>query len=229
MATQVSGRRLRGLLMLLPAATALLTAPLVSAGVAQGTGIVQSVHDFSGGTRQICVVCHTPHNAIDGETPLWNHMLSTTDHSGALYSSPTLDATVGLPDGPSKLCLSCHDGSVALDNFGGRTDGFSTLSGSKAIGSDGLTNDHPFSFVYEQARTNGDQGLRDSTDTVTIGSAKSKTGPLAEVMLVGGKLQCNSCHDVHNNYTVYSGEAAGNRLLKVTLLGSQLCLTCHTK
>lgn len=215
---------------LLSAGVTLLFNSAAYAGAAQGTGITGSVHDFSGGTRQICVVCHTPHNAIPGEKPLWNHQLSTTDHTGALYSSGTLDATPGLPDGASKLCLSCHDGSVALDNFGGNTSGFTTLSGTKAIGLDGLSNDHPLSFVYEDARTNGDLGIRDSAELVTIGSAKTKSGPLSEVMLDGnGKLQCNSCHDVHNNYSVYSGEAAGNRLLKVTLLGSQLCLTCHTK
>jgi hypothetical protein len=61
---------------------------------------------------EICVFCHTPHNA-NPAVPLWNQTLS----SGVTYlpyTSTTLKATVGLPTGSSKLCLACHDGTVAL-------------------------------------------------------------------------------------------------------------------
>src|SRR3954451_17667369 len=60
---------------------------------------------------EICIFCHTPHRGT-GETPLWNHALSSATYTP--YTSSTIKAAVGQPTGASKLCLSCHDGTVAL-------------------------------------------------------------------------------------------------------------------
>jgi predicted CXXCH cytochrome family protein len=191
--------------------------------------IVGSAHDFSddgwaGG--EICIACHTPHNAdiSVGDAPLWNH--AVTNKVFALYTSPTLDAAVAQPDGSSKLCLSCHDGTVALDSFG-TTTGTLFMSGAEAVGADELSNDHPISFVYDTALAGADGSLfdpADTTRTITVGAgADSKQGTLDAVMLLGGKLQCASCHDVHNKFT------NGPVLLKIANTGSALCLTCHNK
>lgn len=189
--------------------------------------IIGTKHDFSasgwsGG--EICVACHTPHNADNtiAEAPLWNHAL--TGKTFALYTSPSLDATVAQPDGSSKLCLSCHDGTVALDSFG-TTTGTTFMSGSSAVGADDLGNDHPISFTFDTTLATTDGALYDPAATsVTIGAgADSKTGNIADVMLLGGKVQCASCHDVHNKFT------NGPKLLRVANTGSALCLTCHNK
>ncbi|MCP4665925.1 MAG: cytochrome C, partial [Deltaproteobacteria bacterium] len=91
--------------------------------------IAGSAHDFStqpwmaAHNGQICLPCHTPHNADTSVTdgPLWNHQV-TTVATYTLYTSSTFEATdSGQPDGRSKLCLSCHDGTVAVDSFGGVT------------------------------------------------------------------------------------------------------------
>jgi len=105
-------------------------------------GITGSVHDFSsqgwsGG--EICKVCHTPHNADSTVGPLWNHELSSATYT--LYSSLTLDGDMSPPGRASKLCLSCHDGTVAIDSFNGTTGG-SFVSGNALIGTD-LSDDHP--------------------------------------------------------------------------------------
>jgi len=74
-----------------------------------GPGPVKSASE-----TEICVFCHTPHNA-NPAVPLWNQTLS----SGVTYqpyTSTTMKATVGLPTGSSKLCLACHDGTVAIGN-----------------------------------------------------------------------------------------------------------------
>jgi hypothetical protein len=68
-----------------------------------------------GGTDEVCVFCHTPHfsNTDMVDAPLWNRM-----NSGAVftpYDSSTLDSKPGQPGGNSMACLSCHDGTVALD------------------------------------------------------------------------------------------------------------------
>ncbi|NOX90398.1 MAG: cytochrome c3 family protein [Calditrichaeota bacterium] len=185
-----------------------------------GQSIVGSAHDFSGkswnATGEICIVCHTPHNADNTVTgaPLWNHEVTTATFTP--YSSATLDATVGQPDGSSKLCLSCHDGTVAVDNFGGETNGGEFVTGDYLIGTD-LSNDHPVSFTYDAALASADGDLYDPTT-----ESSGMGGTIADDMLTNGELQCASCHDVHNG----SGVA---KLLVKNNSNSALCLTCHSK
>lgn len=191
--------------------------------------VAGSAHDFttqgwSGG--EICVACHTPHNADSAQAAqLWNHTVSTTNFS--MYTSMSLDATsTGQPGGISRLCLSCHDGTVGVDSFGGAT-GATFMTGEKVVGSGGnLSDDHPISIRYDSALALADGSLRDPTTTsTTVGltSSKSRTGTIDQVLLVDGTLQCTSCHDVHNAFT------AGEPLLKISTTGSQLCFTCHDK
>lgn len=187
--------------------------------------ITGSPHDFSGRTwntsKEICIVCHTPHNALSTLIPLWNH--ATTVATFTLYSSPSLNATMAQPSGSSKACLSCHDGTVAIDSFGGATGSRKFPPGSrKNLGTD-LSDDHPVSFTYDTTLATADGGLNDpATKTVTSLGGKTITAG----MLVGGKLECSSCHDVHRDK---GDSAAVNDLLLVNNTGSALCLTCHNK
>lgn len=179
-----------------------------------------SAHDFTDGTwnttGQICLVCHTPHNAdvTVSNAPLWNH--ETTMSTFTTYHSASMDATTGQPDASSKLCLSCHDGTVAVDNFGTQTGGSHFLSGNSRIGTD-LSDDHPISFTYDAALASVDHGLYDPT-TTNSGLGSSITND----MLIGNQVQCASCHDVHNGSGV-------DKLLRKTNQASALCLTCHNK
>lgn len=192
--------------------------------------IAGSAHDFStlgwNGGAEICVACHTPHQSDTTVTaPLWNHTNTTTNFT--MYTSPTLDAvSTGQPGGTSRLCLSCHDGTIALDSFGGAT-GTTFMTGRGAVGSAGdLSDDHPISITYDATLAATDGSLYDPTITnVTVGAVggKTKTDTITNAMLTGGTVQCSSCHDVHNTFTV------GAPLLKVTTAGSALCLTCHNK
>ncbi len=185
-----------------------------------GQTIVGSAHDFSNenwnNTTEICVVCHTPHNAnvTVADAPLWNH--EVTQATFTLYNSSTLDATMGQPDGASKLCLSCHDGTVAVDNFGGQTNGNEFITGDDLLGTD-LSNDHPVSFTYDATLATTDGGLFDPTTTNS-----GLGGTIDADMLYNSKLQCASCHDVHN------GSGVANLLVKSNAT-SALCLTCHSK
>ena len=72
---------------------------------------------------QVCIFCHTPHHAITDTSllnaPLWNHRLSTalyavTNAPGAGYQ---LSEPRNPPDGSSKMCLSCHDGTIGIGNL----------------------------------------------------------------------------------------------------------------
>lgn len=182
--------------------------------------IATSAHNFSSSgwnsTGKICIVCHAPHNAstVVANAPLWNH--ETTTQTFTMYSSGTMDGTLGQPDESSKLCLSCHDGTIALENFGSVTGGTNMLTGTTLLGTD-LSNDHPISFTYNTALATADGELEDpSTATSGLG------GTIDQDMLISGKMQCSSCHDVHNTAGLAS-------MLRIDNAGSALCMTCHTK
>jgi hypothetical protein len=132
---------------------------------------------FHGPTDVRCASCHTPHKATSGTVPLWNG--AATKSTFTLYSSKTIDAVMGQPDGSAKLCFSCHDGVVTGTGHGLGTD---------------LTLNHPLSFVYDSALATKDGHLKDPT-TATVVSG----GTIAKDLLdVDGKLQCVSCHEIHN-------------------------------
>ena len=87
---------------------------------ARAASIVNSPHNLSvssPGTikalteSQICIFCHTPHNSVS-DAPLWNRFSSGETYIP--YTSTTIKAVPGQPTGDSKLCLSCHDGTIAL-------------------------------------------------------------------------------------------------------------------
>ncbi|MEJ2545748.1 MAG: hypothetical protein P8Y99_16920, partial [Calditrichaceae bacterium] len=79
-----------------------------------GPGTVKATNE-----SEVCIFCHTPHNSSPRK-PLWNKADPGVTYD--LYSSSTLDATPGQPDGFSLLCLSCHDGTIALGDVISRTD-----------------------------------------------------------------------------------------------------------
>ncbi len=89
--------------------------------------VVNTVHNLSvsgpGSIRaasetEVCIFCHTPHDSRP-ESPLWNRQDPGVTY--VLYNSSTVQAMTGQPDGSSVLCLSCHDGTIALGNVLSRT------------------------------------------------------------------------------------------------------------
>ncbi|MBP6335109.1 MAG: cytochrome c3 family protein [Bacteroidia bacterium] len=190
------------------------------------TTIAGSVHDFSvvqwnpynatttmGG--QICQPCHTPHNADPTITaaPLWNHSFTTQSYqmyTGYEFGPGGSGYNVIAPDGTSKLCLSCHDGSVAMGSFGGQI-GFARMTSDARVGLD-LRDDHPISFVYDSLQAGG---VWDKTHVF------SGTKRVSDLLDANSKVQCTSCHLVHSNPNGY--------LLNMSNQGSALCLACHKK
>jgi len=190
---------------------------LAARGAGAQTGhITGSKHDFSAqawAAQQICIVCHTPHNGGAGAGPLWNHASTTAPFT--LYSSDTFDGTFApsAPVGASRACLSCHDGTVALDSYGGNT-GTTLLTGPALLGAN-LADDHPVSFTYDNL---ADPELWNPT----IAGRGPRGGSIQDEMLFGGRVECASCHDVHNSFNQA-------KLLVKSNVGSALCLTCHDK
>lgn len=208
---------------------------LVSA-VAVFAGIEGTKHDFSGAAwsgNEICLPCHTAHNADPCEgAPLWSHAVVTTGKTYTPYTSTTIDINepgyVGGSvtfTGTSKLCLSCHDGSVNLDAYtgGGDTTGIADVNVAAKVTKTGGTNDlsrmHPIGFRYRNALVNADGELQ-SVATVNSSAVVLEDYTDADT---GGLVTCSSCHDVHGSV------ASADPLLVMSNTGSDLCLTCHNK
>lgn len=180
-----------------------------------------SQHDFSSKSwsgGEICKVCHTPHNADIGivEAPLWNHQTTTATYQ--LYESSTLLSHTEQPRGPSKICLSCHDGTVAVDSFGGNT-GSTQISGNAMIGTD-LRDDHPVSIHWKHKPGPWGPNTPSCLSCHNLGGSIAVVAPLP---FPGGYVECSTCHDVHGT------EANYPHLLRMWNDRSSLCLYCHWK
>ena len=127
-----------------------------------------------------------------------------------MYSSATIDMDIaGGPQGVSLACLSCHDGTIAVDSFGGNSSGTSWVSGSALIGTD-LSSLHPVSVTYD---TTKDPDFNNKTSVVAAG-----------LVLYGDhkdQVECGSCHNPH--------DPTNQPFLRISNAGSALCLTCHNK
>lgn len=199
----------------------ILTAMFLTAGLALADeSVVNSKHDLSAqgpgpirsiGEDQVCIFCHTPHNAAP-QTPLWNRANPRTYYR--IYESSTIDARIDQPSGPSKMCLSCHDGSLALGNVLSRPATHPIVMTQRTIppGSTDLTNDlsddHPIGFRYDRALSNMDRQIR-APELV------SSDLPLG----AHGEVHCSTCHDPHNNEL--------GSFLRVSDQMGAICISCH--
>jgi predicted CXXCH cytochrome family protein len=195
----------------------LFVAAVLLASGAQAA-VIGTSHDLRGtiGGSQVCVSCHTPHGASPA-VPLWNHSLPSPANTYNVYTgSATIDATdlsdfLSSDGSISSLCLSCHDGTVALGSLvndpGDLTDTTTTITGDANLGTD-LTNDHPVNFTFDAALIAADGELQAPTNAILF-------GPTAD------QLQCGSCHDPHDDTNA--------PFLIISNAGSALCLDCHVK
>lgn len=227
------------------------------AGIIPGSGIESTFHDLSlttgprnnygdiaeqTGKDRICIYCHAPHNGrLPDETvsytPLWNHATTlisdfTMYSSGKAPAENSEDTSIAMevatqPGAVSLLCLSCHDGSIAISAYGYNPSGSrGSASGARATGriligggTGDLRNHHPIGFYYIDAvKRNG--GLK-PLDTLVLGA--NRYGLTIEDLLWNGRVECTTCHDVHN------GRSEGSKFTYVEDRHSNFCLSCHRK
>ncbi len=181
------------------------------------TGVVGSKHDLSvsgpgpikaQSETEVCVFCHTSHTT---GPRLSSRPESETRHRS--YESSTARAAPMAPTGASRICLSCHDGTIALGDTRGRriqmnasTVGGRIPPGRRSnLGTD-LRGSHPVSFKPGE-------------------SAQVRNPPRTDAVRLdhGGELQCTTCHDPH---VEYAPGVEGKFLVK-TSRRSELCRSCH--
>jgi hypothetical protein len=174
------------------AAFAVVAVSVSGNAFAQATGIVTTKHNLGStsaagnnqvtDTAEVCVFCHTPHGgSTSAPAPLWNKRLRSdglpangvgTYTSYATLQTPSLDGIVAPVGSISVACLSCHDGTQAMDNIinapgsgnvtadgggdlglgytwsGPRVDAQGRLTGGPALLGIDLSNDHPIGIQY---------------------------------------------------------------------------------
>jgi predicted CXXCH cytochrome family protein len=169
----------QGKLKSIGAAAILLCAMAWTGASAQVSGISNTPHNLSptgpgnkfngaAANAEICAFCHTPHGSNDTvSAPLWNRVNgSATYTTYSSTNSTTIDGAVAPVGSVSIACLSCHDGTQAMDTVINQpgSDGYS--AGGARMGADtdwsvsatmpagianlggDLTNDHPIGIQY---------------------------------------------------------------------------------
>ena len=205
---------------------------VVIQGAAFGKGsIIDSPHNLSASGKfavkyqeeeRICIFCHTPHAPkesmlpTDGRPyPLWGHALSNPAGGWTPYDSTTLHERPSanwVPTGSSRLCLSCHDGTVAIGNYLGspiKADqrmptNVTDPTKSPNFGTD-LSGHHPISFLYPVSSELVDKGAL----------------PPAIKLDQRGYLECGACHDPHDN------EFGNFLVMDNSSATAPLCIACH--
>lgn len=206
-----------------------------------GSGVVPLRGVKAASESQVCVFCHTPHNANQSvSSPLWNRGFSSATYTP--YTSDSMDAITTQPTGDSKLCLSCHDGTIAIGTVGvlnGVGPVTIPMSGTGAGGvipnglgaSTGFTrnigialgNDHPISFAYNPALAAADGELRNPpvivSGSTVVGNQIAGVHPKPIFPLQSDQMQCSTCHDPHLADTVVTNSPLkflrGNRLQQI--------------
>jgi predicted CXXCH cytochrome family protein len=210
----------------------LLTSTL---GLAQeGSTIVGSLHDLSvrgkgtvksGTEQQVCVFCHALH-ITDSKAPgkaLWNQQLSYVGSYGQ-YTSSTYKQPNRTLSVRSKLCLSCHDGTVAI----GQTYSASSraqqgvafksipfvasMPAASQLGID-LSRDHPFGFAMPV--------VDDGEVRLSLAASPPTTSDPA-VNLADNKIECVTCHEPHTP----NRDSATPFMARSNSSGA-LCTACH--
>ncbi len=250
----------------------LTAASLLFLGGAANATVVGSMHDLSaGGTAtntaatedNVCVFCHTPHGSADPTTspaPLWNKNVpaaaSFTNYDDG-GTSATMDGTADLTNSVSLACLSCHDGTQAMDSvlnapgsglydatgvqtIDGGIGTMASISGGNPIpdlgeGTGDLSNDHPVSMEYA-----GTTGLAYGTPYVTADFTDKAFNGINVVNTKSFASDGTNSLPLYNKggntfvecascHDPHDAAGIGETFLRVSNAGSAVCVTCHIK
>lgn len=236
---------------------------------AQFTAIIAGgPHDLSNGSAvrnndatingQTCVFCHVPHGGSTSQ-PLWNRS-NPTGAAYQIYTSSTsasVATAAGLASGISGACLSCHDGTIAMDvitNVNGLPFGTAPTTGSvafvagpdkKAVYANGaggtanvmsgglpflgsdLRNDHPVAVVYQTALTADPTHY---TPVTQVGAAIYINGAAGRIPLYGSAV-ANATIECASCHDAHNNSLNGTNggFLRQANTGSQMCRACHIK
>ncbi len=190
---------------------------------AQASSVQGSRHDLSvsgpGSVKatsetRVCLFCHALHNADSrAPHPLWNQQLSTTT-SYIPYTSSTYRQTNNQISTRSKLCLSCHDGTVAIGQTysGSKIVVQGALASADRFGTD-LSRNHPFGFTMP--------AVDDGEIKLSLTASPPLTSDPA-VKLFDNRIECVTCHNPHTPNL----DTSVQFMVRSNANGA-LCTACH--
>lgn len=175
---------------------------------------------------EVCVYCHTPHGG-GTQFALWNRRMPSGPYR--MYDEPLDMVADSQPSGNSLACLSCHDGTIGLDDilspprsYTGPPAARTTIDECESCHNGGspagginwegvwldtdLRKHHPISVTYDPSR---DPSFRSVAEVEAAG-----------LVLFDGKVQCMTCHEPHSQMF--------RPFLRVSPGMQSLCLICHT-
>ncbi|MEW6003550.1 MAG: hypothetical protein AB1638_13015 [Nitrospirota bacterium] len=194
---------------------------------------------------QICIFCHTPHNSYPAQ-PLWNHELSAVQTyrsywSETLQSYSQAESEAWPIDGYSKLCLSCHDGTVAVGAVYSRFEDILMVS-SPCIDASGKLIDVPECTGYIGTDLSGGHPLSIKYNMILVNNRNSNTefcrlnppplgDPYVKLYPTKGEfgVQCTSCHDPHTNRSIETRDGKPWPPFWQKETHDAVCEVCHVK
>ncbi|HET9596459.1 MAG TPA: cytochrome c3 family protein, partial [Anaeromyxobacteraceae bacterium] len=157
---------------------------------------------------QVCLFCHLTHT---GAAKLGNR----PDSHPAKYRQYTSSTmTARAPPGPSqgtRMCLSCHDGTIAV--------GQTQLSGEIRMRGESRIVAGSSSNLGTDLRRSHPVGIRQGAHP----SLRRPPPGDAVHMDASGAVECTSCHDPHRE----NGDPIAKKFLVKTNRDSALCASCH--
>ena len=228
----------------------LSVAGVAFAGLEAGTGVNGSLHDMTlvvGNTAdqmgRVCVFCHTPHHAVvttnTDQLPLWNHtMTDDSQFTAYTWATPNNQGAIinDVLAGPSRLCMSCHDGSIAIDQHGKAMSENGTIkidtlnTGMDGAGRANLTKDlsntHPIGFDY-----NAIEATRNVSGMNGSGTSNGTNFDIGEEIVKSGNKYASAITNMATAAGTYNviERNQGGKKISDNLFNSNImtCATCH--
>lgn len=236
--------------------TAVMTSVSFAAGASKNA-MAGGAHDLrqwitgpaylAGHDYRLCNFCHVAHKfgtqssltTAPGKL-LWNHSIASTitnynvyagsDTSAGTYNPIVSNFTTDANLSVSTLCLSCHDGTVALNanyEYVSNTLTSNLYVQNLSVGTppsapgvlQELRTTHPVNFNYNQAATAHTVGAG-----ILTAASNSSVDPGGSIPLYNGTMQCATCHDPHGH------DAPGAGILArpfPTMASQTFCTYCH--
>jgi predicted CXXCH cytochrome family protein len=192
---------------------------------AQRQTVIGSEHDLSTGAAgdpSVCTYCHVPHYA-NPSLGLWSHQMPTSPYNLSYPSTTyTEGSAIMATPSPSRLCMSCHDGTIGLGAENNATGPFptsKTLSNPGANMGTDLRADHPQSFDNWNRNT-----VNPQFETMKDLLLSSHTTGNSSVKLWNARVECTTCHEPH---TPNNDPNRPSKFLSLDNANGALCLVCH--